>query len=523
MGGLVLAVTGIAKVLSAFGKAKLLDYHDPVTQISFRHLFLLAAIVEVAVALFCLLSNKPILGTKLIAWLATVFIGYRVGLWLVHWRSPCACLGTLTDALHIPPAVVDSVMKAILGFLAFGSCFVLICKRRARSSTVRSSRITVANPLKLALVACCSLIWQRLLYGEQAIEIHGTYEVSMFYPPKKTQLSASFAVVLDGKAWSIAATNNADAADWDMLVFDGTNAICFSPTNRVMWRSLPALKDLVFVSISRHYDEAVQSSVKLYIPWITYGLCPTNVGRNEAGLIDLPPPWMLPRRHLGAFGWKWTVEPASDGRFVDRCVVMRDSALDCRNERDELLRPGFDCPVNLDRFDEVKADIRRRKEVPDGFINCNYACTKYSNVAGIRIPVEATVSNFRPEPDGSGREIQKAILRANTFTVYDHPTSLLPGRTGPVLVQDYRYRKRRGDRVFQFAEYVLQPSNPWMGPDNVELKKKADDFVRFGRKFDDFGVWYSLSAKSLVRWLILLAALLPPCVILWRSRNKVHR
>ena len=134
IGGLVFAVTGVAKVVSAFGKAKLLDYHDPITNITFRHLILLAAIVEIAVALFCLLSNKSVLGTKLIAWLATVFIGYRVGLWLVHWKSPCACLGTLTDAVHIPPEVADIVMKAILGYLAFGSYFILICNRRARSS-----------------------------------------------------------------------------------------------------------------------------------------------------------------------------------------------------------------------------------------------------------------------------------------------------------------------------------------------------------------------------------------------------
>jgi hypothetical protein len=382
----------------------------------------------------------------------------------------------------------------------------------------------MSHYLKLILAAYCSLIWQPLLYGQQAIEIHGTYEVSMFLPPKNTQLSASFAVVLDGQAWSIAATNNADAADWDIIVFDGTNTICFSPTNRVRWRSLPALKDLWFVSISRDYDELVQSLIKIYIPWITYGLCPTNVSRNEAGVIDVPPPWMLPRRHLGAYGWKWVIEPASDGRFVDRCVVMRDSALDYQNPRDEFLRPGYDSPATLDLYQEAETELGIRKTIyPDGFINCKYACTKYTNIAGISIPMEATVSYFQPQPGGSAKEIQKAILRANSFSVYDRPTSLLPDRTGPVLVQDYRYRKRKDDRVFQFAEYVLQPSDAWIGPDNVELKKKADHFVNFGRKFDDFGGWFSLSALSLARWLILVAILVPPCVILWRSRNRPRR
>jgi hypothetical protein len=132
-GGFIFAVTGFAKVISAFGKAPLIDYHDPISKLSFRHLFLLVALVEIAVALFCLLSNRSIVATKLIAWLATVFIGYRVGLWLVGWKSPCPCLGTLTAAIHIPPEVADTVMKAILCFLALGSYLILICNRRARS------------------------------------------------------------------------------------------------------------------------------------------------------------------------------------------------------------------------------------------------------------------------------------------------------------------------------------------------------------------------------------------------------
>jgi hypothetical protein len=138
IGGLVFVLTGLAKIVSAFGKAKLLDYHDPITDLSFRHLMLLAAIVEIAVALFCLLSNKYLLGTKLIAWLATALIGYRVGLWLVGWKSPCPCLGTLTTALHIRPEGADTVMKAILGYLAFGSYLILIYSRRAKIEPVKS-------------------------------------------------------------------------------------------------------------------------------------------------------------------------------------------------------------------------------------------------------------------------------------------------------------------------------------------------------------------------------------------------
>ena len=132
-GGVVFSATGVAKIVSVFGKAKLLDYHDPITDFSFRHLMILAAIVEIAVGLFCLLSDRSVLGTKLIAWLATVLIGYRFGLWLVDWKSPCLCLGALTDAIRISPEVADTVMKAILVYFVVGSYLILICNPRARS------------------------------------------------------------------------------------------------------------------------------------------------------------------------------------------------------------------------------------------------------------------------------------------------------------------------------------------------------------------------------------------------------
>jgi hypothetical protein len=137
--GWIFAITGIAKFVSAFGKAKLLGYHDPITNLTFHHLMLLGAIVEISVALFCLLLNKFILATKLIAWLATVLIGYRIGLWLAHWQSPCPCLGTLTDAIHIPPEVADTVLKAILGYLLCGSYFILLCNQRARIDPIKPS------------------------------------------------------------------------------------------------------------------------------------------------------------------------------------------------------------------------------------------------------------------------------------------------------------------------------------------------------------------------------------------------
>jgi hypothetical protein len=47
--GVIFLVTGVAKVVSASGNARILDSSDPVFSISFRHLFLLVGLLELAV------------------------------------------------------------------------------------------------------------------------------------------------------------------------------------------------------------------------------------------------------------------------------------------------------------------------------------------------------------------------------------------------------------------------------------------------------------------------------------------
>src|SRR5437868_6530567 len=97
--GLILAITGISKIVSVFGSQLMLLQLDPLFGISFRHLLLLTGIVELAIASLCLLTKKFQLNTLLIAWISTSFVMYRAGLWAINWRRPCHCLGSLTDAL----------------------------------------------------------------------------------------------------------------------------------------------------------------------------------------------------------------------------------------------------------------------------------------------------------------------------------------------------------------------------------------------------------------------------------------
>lgn len=123
--GPVFALTGAAKLLSAFGHAKILLLLDPIVGIQFRYLMFFAGCVELGVAYTCLFTNNAKSAVAITAWLSTLFVGYRIGLWWVGWRYPCSCLGNLTDALVLPPKVLGVIMKTILIYLFAGSYSIL--------------------------------------------------------------------------------------------------------------------------------------------------------------------------------------------------------------------------------------------------------------------------------------------------------------------------------------------------------------------------------------------------------------
>ncbi len=131
--GVILLITGTAKLFSAFGDAGLLAIRDPVLGIPFGRLMLLAAIAELAIGLVCLFWRRPVFAYTLLVWFSTNVVLYRLGLWLSGWTKPCSCLGNLTDALHIPPQTADTAMKIILAYLFVGSCLNLFGFGRRRT------------------------------------------------------------------------------------------------------------------------------------------------------------------------------------------------------------------------------------------------------------------------------------------------------------------------------------------------------------------------------------------------------
>jgi len=142
----VLALTGIAKLWSTVGNVKMLAVADPIAGIPFRWLLLVVGVLELVIAGVCFFSRNKRLGTLLIAWLATSFLVYRLGLWWLGWHRPCGCLGSLTSALHLSDQAADNIMKGVLAYLLLGSYFLLFLNWRERRALPAADPIAAAAP-----------------------------------------------------------------------------------------------------------------------------------------------------------------------------------------------------------------------------------------------------------------------------------------------------------------------------------------------------------------------------------------
>ncbi|HKW30921.1 MAG TPA: hypothetical protein VJT54_16430 [Verrucomicrobiae bacterium] len=122
----LLFATSIAKLISVFGKSHILETHDPLFEVSYRNLLLIAGAFEFATSLVCFLVKSNIMRVGLVAWLATVFLMYRIGMPFVGYQQPCPCLGSLTGEIHISSQTANTVAKVILSYLLVGSYVALL-------------------------------------------------------------------------------------------------------------------------------------------------------------------------------------------------------------------------------------------------------------------------------------------------------------------------------------------------------------------------------------------------------------
>jgi hypothetical protein len=147
--GAVLLFTGVAKIISVFGVARLLQADTPILHVTYGHLMLGVGGAELLIAGLCFLPKTRKAGLASVAVLSTLFLVYRIGLWAIGWRGICGCMGDLTGEIGLTVETAEKIMKVLLAYLLCGSYASLAWRwtqgRRARLVKSAAARPAIAS------------------------------------------------------------------------------------------------------------------------------------------------------------------------------------------------------------------------------------------------------------------------------------------------------------------------------------------------------------------------------------------
>jgi hypothetical protein len=119
-GGILLAAALIRFVIAA-GSAPVLAMPEPVLGLPLRHAVLLIGGFEFVVALICLFGRQTGLQLGWLAWLATNYMVYRIGLLTMGMHQQGTCIGSLTDPLHLTRGTIGMMVGFLPFYLLLGS------------------------------------------------------------------------------------------------------------------------------------------------------------------------------------------------------------------------------------------------------------------------------------------------------------------------------------------------------------------------------------------------------------------
>jgi len=124
--GVLLLLTALVKFASFFSNIPILFLPDPILGLELRKLLMATGVFEAFGAYLCFWNKNNLIKSAYLAWLATGFLFYRLGLWATNYKHPCPCLGYLSKNIGISEKVSDMISLLILNFLLLGSYFSLI-------------------------------------------------------------------------------------------------------------------------------------------------------------------------------------------------------------------------------------------------------------------------------------------------------------------------------------------------------------------------------------------------------------
>ena len=144
--GVILVITGGAKIMSVSGDAKILFELDPVIGVSYRLIMIITGIIEIPAGVVIVVYRKQFWTSLLLLWLSSNILTYRIMFWYANPPEPCPCLGNILDYLKMD---IDSsrVSMIILIIMLSGSVMGILSKRfiDRYNMTSNTSKINISR------------------------------------------------------------------------------------------------------------------------------------------------------------------------------------------------------------------------------------------------------------------------------------------------------------------------------------------------------------------------------------------
>ncbi len=474
-------------------------------------LYFFAAIAELLTGFLCWRLRGQHSANVLILSFVSIMLFYRWA-FIFTGGSECGCLGLLGILLHVNKAHEKMISNGTLVLLGLTTAPWLW--RLVRGLVNRLNRTTVS-------VAFLCFIC-RMASADQTLEIHGEIDTAEHNPRtglvySNQQWRAFFGIVISGDEISINMTNLNNPGWWRRYIYDGTNAYSIVPfeTGAMDPHGVP-IGILATIEPSGLYLSPNPDDMGGSVLWLAFGLRPTLVQSNRFGVLEIPLGGSSTRHNPSDFGWKWIVQFSTNGKFVSSCSIVRETKLDLPDKR-AFLRFDMDYPESLGEYNKYEDSLRAKNSIPQGFLFGKYTCLQWYTTNGLSIPLKSemdvNLASFHTWP----HFWRVSDIKVSDVRLYNASDELLPKITASMVVHDYRYKKSNQTRIFKFAQYKLTPGESWKPDNDPTLLSTANDWLKHGRKYDDFGQ----TSKSVLVWSVFVMLVLAPiAAILLDKRQK---
>ncbi|HEY5043666.1 MAG TPA: hypothetical protein VIK53_16965 [Verrucomicrobiae bacterium] len=151
--GVILLAAALMRFLIAAGNAQIMALPEPMLGMPIRYAVLLVGGFELVVAFICLFGRSLKLQLGWLAWLATNYLVYWIGSFMMHIHPQTTGIGALTDPLHLARGPLGLIAMFIPVYLLLGS-YTAVLWLWFGDRTLQRVRREKAETIKMACPAC---------------------------------------------------------------------------------------------------------------------------------------------------------------------------------------------------------------------------------------------------------------------------------------------------------------------------------------------------------------------------------